>query len=255
MPPILTLAQFTIKGYLKERILLVVLIFGLVLMGASYVLSPLAVGAQQKIVVDIGLAAMSIFGIIIIVLLGAASFYREKEHGILKSLLVKPITRTDFVLGKYIGTVITVAMVTVFMGLICLAVMKLSGNAITPNVCWAIYLAILEVALVTAMLTMFSSFTSPILGSFFTLCVVFAGHLSKDLLSFAEKFEGAAPKLVATVAYYALPNLSLFNVRTEAVHGLPLPEGFIYAVTMYGIFYTVVILVLGTLMFRLREVH
>ena len=78
---IFTLAKYTIKGYIKERILLVVLIFGFLLMVASYVMSPLAVGAQQKIVVDIGLAAIPLFGILLIVLLGAGRFYQEKEQG------------------------------------------------------------------------------------------------------------------------------------------------------------------------------
>jgi ABC-type transport system involved in multi-copper enzyme maturation permease subunit len=253
--PIFTLAKFTVKGYLKERILLVVLIFGFVLMAASYVLSPLAVGAQQKIVVDIGLGSISIFGVILIVLLGAGSYHQERERGILKALLVKPITRADFVLGKYAGTVLTVATVLLLMAAVCLLVMAVSGSKITANVFWAIYLAILEMAVVTAVLTFFASFTSPILSSFFTVSVVVAGHLSKDLLTFAERFGSALPKVVAHAAYYLLPNLALFNVRAEAVHGLPIPEGFVFAVTMYGIFYALVLLFLSTLVFARKEVH
>jgi ABC-type transport system involved in multi-copper enzyme maturation permease subunit len=253
--PIFTLAKYTIKGYIKERVLLVVLIFGFILMVASYVLSPLAVGAQQKIVVDIGLAAIPLFGVLLIVLLGAGSFYQEREQGILKNLLAKPITRADFVIGKYVGTVLTVVMVMLAMAVLYLSVMAISGSALTENVFWAIYLSMLEIALVGAVLTLFSSFTSPVLASFFTICVAAAGHLSKDLLVFADRFTSLPSKVAAHVAYYALPNLGLFNVRSEAVHNLVLPEGFITSVTLYGVFYTSVVLFLSALIFRRREIH
>lgn len=252
--PILTLARYTIRGYLKERVLLVVLFFAVLLMLTTYVLSPLAVGARQKIVVDIGLASISVMGVLLIVLLGAGSFHQEKERGILKSLLVKPITRTDFVLGKYFGTVITVATVVILMALVHAGMMAMSGAPFTANIAMAVYLAVLETMVVTAVLTLFASFTSPVLASFFTLASVAAGHLSKDLLVFAERAQGAA-RHVAVGAYYALPNLGLFNVRSEAVHNLPLPDGFMYSVTVYALFYTSLLLVLSTLMFRAREVH
>jgi ABC-type transport system involved in multi-copper enzyme maturation permease subunit len=253
--PILTLAKYTIKGYLKERILLVVLIFGFLLMVASYVLSPLAVGAQRKIVVDIGLAAIPIFGVLLIVLLGAGKYHQEKELGILKSLLVKPITRADFVIGKYLGTVATVIMVLILMAALYLLVTAISGTSFTANIFWAIYLSILEVALVAALLTFYSSFTSPVLGSFFTLCTVVAGHLSKDLLAFADRFTGTVPKAAAHVAFYVLPNLGLFNVRSEAVHGLQLPAGFVNSVTIYCVFYTLTVLFLSALIFRSKEIN
>lgn len=255
LTPIITLAKYTIKGYIKERVLLVVLIFGFLLMVASYVLSPLAVGAQQKIVVDIGLAAIPLFGVLLIVLLGAGTFYQEREHGILKGLLVKPVTRADFVVGKWIGTVLTVTLVMALMAVVYTLVMWIGGAAFSKTIFWAIYLSVFEIAIVAAVLSFYSSFTSPILASFFTVFTAAAGHLSKDLLTFAERFDGASPKFFAHVAYYLLPNLGLFNIREEAVHGLPLADGFIGSVTVYGLFYTAVLLFLAAFIFKLKEIN
>jgi len=252
--PILTLARYTIRGYVKERVLFVVLFFAVLLMLSTYLLSPLAVGAREKIVVDIGLASISIMGVLLIVLLGAGSFHQEKERGILKALLVKPITRTDFVLGKYAGTVVTVSTVVLLMALVHFAMMAMSGTPITARVLTAVYLAVLETMVVTAVLTFYSSFTSPVLASFFTLATVAAGHLSKDLLIFADRAKGIAHH-VAVGAYYVLPNLGLLNIRSEAVHNLPLADGFVYSVTVYALFYATTLLVLSTLIFRAREVH
>jgi len=229
-------------------------VFGALLMGSSYVLSPLAVGAQQKIVIDIGLAAVSIFAVVLIVLLGAGSFHMEKERGILRALLAKPISRVEFMLGKYAGTVATVSAVILLMAGVHMLVVALSGTHITTTLGIAVYLTVLEGALVTALLTFFSSFSSPLLGSFFTIACVVAGHFSGDLLVFAERFGGTLPRMVATGAYYILPNLELLNARTEAVHNLPLPEGFVLAVTLYALVYTAALLYLATVIFRAREV-
>ncbi len=254
MTSILTLARFTLRSYVQERILLVVVVFAVLLMASSYVLSPLAVGAQQKIVIDIGLAAVSIFAVILIVLLGAGSFHLEKERGILRGLLAKPISRAQFMLGKYLGTVATVSAVIVLMAAVHILVVVLSGSAITSTLMVAFYLTLLEGALVTALLTFFSSFSSAVLGSFFTVACVVAGHFSGDLLTFAERFGGTIPRMVATAAYYLLPNLELLNARTEAVHHLALPEGFVTAVSVYALAYTAVVLYAATLIFRAREV-
>ena len=187
---VIALAKFTLKSYLQEKVLLVVMIFAALLMLSSYVLSPLAVGAQQKIVVDIGLAAISIFAVALIVLLGAGSFHLEKERGILRALLAKPISRVEFVLGKYFGTVAMVSIVVMLMASVHMLVVTLSGGEVTDNMLSAVYLTILEGAVVTALLTLFSSFSSPMLGSFFTISCVVAGHFSSDLLTFAERMGG-----------------------------------------------------------------
>ncbi len=252
--PAITIAKYTIKGYIKERILLVVLVFAFLLMISSYVLAPLAVGAQKKIIIDVGLASVSIFGVLLVVLMGASSYSRERDKGILPGILAKPVSRVDFVLGKFLGTWTTVAVVMLCMAAVFGMVMLMSRTSFNTMILASVYLSVLEVALVTAVLSFFSSFTSPLLSSLFTLCVLIAGHLSTDLLEFARHFGGLGLKIVASAGYYLLPNLSLFNIRAEAVHDLPLMDGFIGTVTIYGVFYTLVLLFLSSLIFRRKDV-
>ncbi len=252
--PVFVITRFTVRGYLKERVLLVVVAFGFILMISSYVLAPLAVGAQQKIIVDIGLASISLLGVLLVILLGASSYSREKEKGILPSLLAKPISRVDFVLGKYLGTTITISTVMVFMACVYMLAMVLSQNQLNTTMFLAMFLSVIEVALLTAVMTLFSSFTSPLLSSFFTLCIFVAGHLSKDLFAFAEHFGNTAFHVVAAVGFYTLPNLSLFNLRSEAVHNLPLLDGYVSAALFYAIFYTLFLLFLSSVIFRRKDV-
>lgn len=252
--PVLTIARYTLKGYIKERVLLVVLVFGFLLMVSSYVLAPLAVGAQRKIIVDIGLASISVFGILLVVLIAAGSYARERDRGILPNILSKPVGRVDFILGKFLGTWVTVLLVMACMTFLYFVVMLVSRTSFNGVIFVAVFLSALEVAVVTAVMTLFSTFTSPLLSALFTLCVVVSGHLSADLLEFAERFGGAGFNAVSSVAYYVLPNLSLFNVRSEAVHGLPLMDQYVFAVTVYGIFYTLISLLASALIFRRRDV-
>jgi ABC-type transport system involved in multi-copper enzyme maturation permease subunit len=252
--PIFTIARFTMLGYVKERVLLVVIIFAFILMISSYVLAPLAVGAQKKIIIDIGLASISIFGVLMVILLGASSYSREKEKGILPNILAKPISRVDFVVGKYLGTVLTIWMVMLVMAMVYLLVALLSRSDLHPTIFLAMYLSAVEVALVTAVMTFFSSFTTPLLSSFFTLCVFISGHLSKDLLAFAEHFGQGLFRTISSVGYYVLPNLSLFNIRPEAVHNLSLADRYGSSVTMYAAFYILALLFLSSTIFRRKDV-
>lgn len=252
--PAFTIARFTLLGYLKERVLLVVLIFGFVLTLSSYALAPLAVGAQHKIVIDVGLASISIFGILLVVLLGAGSYSREKERGILPNILAKPISRVDFVLGKYLGTVFAIWAVMAAMAVVYVVVAMLGKVALRPTIFLALYLSAIEAALVTAVLTFFASFTTPLLSSFLTLCVFVAGHLSKDLFAFAEQFGHAFFRAASFVGYFVLPNLSLFNVRAEAVHDLPVLDRYSSSVTMYAAFYILTLLFLSSVIFRHKDV-
>ncbi len=252
--PALTIAKYTVKGYLKERILLVVLVFGFLLMVASYVLAPLAVGAQKKIIVDIGLGSVSIFGVLLVILMGAGSHSREREKGILSNILSKPISRVDFILGKFLGTWFTITVIMACMSVVYLIVMVASQTPFNKMIFIALHLSVVEVALITAVLTLFSTFTSPLLSSLFTLCVFICGHLSGDLLDFASHFGGAGLKLVSSIGYYLLPNLALFNVRSEAVHNLPLMDQYVYSATIYALFYVLVLLLVSSIIFKRRDI-
>ncbi len=252
--PILIIAQNTVKGYMKEKVPLVVLVFAFILMVASYVLSPLAVGAQQKIIIDIGLASVSILAVLLIILLGATSFYREKEKGILSTILSKPVGRVDFIIGKYLGTITTILIVMVFMVAVFLSMMFLSKTPVTGAILWSVYLSVIEMMLIAGFMALFSSFSTPVMSAFFTLCIFAGGHLSKDILIFGQSIGDGAFKIISRAAFYILPDLSLFNIRQEAVHGLPLQDGFLYTVTIYGLFYTLFLLLLSALIFRVKEI-
>jgi hypothetical protein len=117
----------------------------------------------------------------------------------------------------------------------------------------AIVLIFVELLLVTAIAILFSSFSTPILSSLFTVTVYVIGHLSWGLLLLAEKIEAGAGRTVCRLLYRILPNLDALNVKGMVVHGLEVPLDQVLFASVYGVSYTLIVLALAVLVFRRRD--
>lgn len=253
MSRIAAVAINTLRESVRERILVVAAVFAASLMGSSVFLSPLAVGARQKIVMDVGLAAISIVGVLSAVFLGGSLVYKEIDRKAIYLVLARPVSRPAYLAGKLAGVILAVGLVFAVMTAVLVAALLLGRASPRPAVFAAVYLSFLETAVVASIVVFFSTFTTPALSSFFTLCCFAAGSLSNDLRVFAEKFGGAGTRLAAGAFYYLLPNLRVFNLRHEAVHDLPFRTGDIALATAYAAVYVAAALCLACLVFRRRE--
>jgi ABC-type transport system involved in multi-copper enzyme maturation permease subunit len=250
---IASVALNTFRESIREKILAVALLFGLILMGSSVLLSPLAVGAKQKIVMDVGLAAISIIGVLTAVFLGSTLVHKETDKKAIYLVLTRPISRSSFLAGKLVGIVLAIALVFAVMTAVMLGTVALGRGIVSPAVFASVYLSFLETTVMCSIVMFFSTFTTPMLTSFFALCIFAAGNLSGDLKVFASKFGGEGMKLVSGSLYYLLPNLKVFNLRHEAVHNLPFEAGDVLRATLYAVVYCAVILFFACSVFRRRE--
>lgn len=253
MNKIAGVALNTFRESVREKVLVVALLFGVILMGSSVLLSPLAVGARQKIVMDVGLAAISIIGVLMAIFLGSTLVHKEVEKKAIYLVLTRPLSRSLFLAGKLAGIVLAIALVFVVMTAVMLGTVVLGRGFVTPAVFASVYLSFLETTVVCSIVLLFSTFTTPMLTSFFAICVFVAGSLSGDLKIFASKFGGEGMKLATGLFYYLLPNLKVFNLRHEAVHNLHFKTGDVLRATMYAAVYCAVILFFACTVFRRRE--
>ncbi len=253
MRGIAAIAINTFRECVRERILVIAGVFGVVLMGGSLFLSPLAVGAKQKIVMDVGLAAISIIGVLAAIFLGGTLVHKEIERKAVYLALTRPVPRAAYVVGKLAGVLLAAFLMLAAMTGVLAAVLALGKGSLGPAVFAAVYLSLLETAVIASIVVFFSTFTTPMLASFFTLCCFVAGSLSGDLRVFAEKFGGAGTRMAANAFYYLLPNLEVFNLRHEAVHGLAFSGRDIALATGYAAVYVAVIVYFACLVFRRRE--
>ena len=95
------------KESVRDRVPYTMVVFAVLMMAASYLISQLTAGQDLKIIKDLGLAALSIFGLLIAVFIGIGLVSKEVERKSVFGLLTKPVTRAQFILGKYLGLVMT----------------------------------------------------------------------------------------------------------------------------------------------------
>ncbi len=247
------IALNTFREAIRDRVLYLLLFFALASLLFSRLLALLTVGDRVKIVTDVGLASISLFGTLMAILMGTGLVYKEIDKKTIYTLLSKPIHRHQFLLGKYFGLVLTLFVMLFLMTMIFFVIYFLHALKIEWSMLIALFYVFIELCLITAVALFFSCFSTPILSSIFSLAFYLIGHLSWGLETLLKKMTPGVGKVTARIFYTFLPDLENFNFKTEIVHHLPIPSQVLFYSTLYGIFYTVFVLFLAILIFRKRD--
>jgi ABC-type transport system involved in multi-copper enzyme maturation permease subunit len=250
---ILVIARNTFKEAVRDRVLYLLLFFAAVSILFARVLAVLTVGDRVKIIKDVGLASISLFGALMAILIGTGLVYKEIEKRTITTLLSKPLRRHEFLLGKFLGLVLTLAVLLAAMSLIFLLLVLVHTGRVEGKLLLAVLDIFFELVLITAVAILFSSFSTPILSSLFALAFYLIGHFSWSLETLIKKVPPGATRAVLRAAYAFLPDLENFNIKTEVVHGLPIAGAHLLYSAAYGLLYTAFVLGLAILIFRRRD--
>ncbi len=249
------LAMSTFRETVRDRIFYLVAIFGFVMLISTAVVSPLTIGAQGKIMSDVGLAAMSVFGLLVVVFVGSNMVRKEMEKGTILTILSKPVSRRQYLWGKFLGLSMTQISMIAVMGALFLLMTFLSPGDFSLRYLPAIYMTFLEMILITAVVVLFSTCVSPVLSAVLTLGVFVMGHLSESIRDFGIMQGSAFQAKVAQVVYYLVPNLEVFNVRGAVVHGATVGPEHLLMATVYGLAYAGMLLIIAGSVFARRELR
>lgn len=249
---LLAVAANTFRETVRERVLYNLLVFAVLMTVSGLLLGQLSIRQDEKIIKDIGLAAMELFGTLIAVFIGVGLVSKEIERRSLYPLLAKPLAREEFFLGKFLGLsftlLVNVTLMTVGLYLVLLG----TGRRADPNLLKAVYAIYLGLLLVVALALLFSSVTSSTLASVFTVGVVIAGRYSDVIRNMREVAPGA-PAWLTGVLYYALPNFRNFDFKDKVAYGDALPAPALGWVSLYALAYVLLTLGVGLLSFRSRD--
>jgi Cu-processing system permease protein len=249
----------------RDKVLYNLVAFAILMIGASYLIGQLTAGQDVKIIKDLGLASISIFGLFIAVFIGIGLVSKEVERRSIYALLAKPVERYQIVLGKYAGLVLTLAVNLAVMAAALyavLAIMKMKGTVaaealeaplLDPAMLKAIALTFVELAVVTAIALFFSTFSTPLLSAAFTAGLWVAGRFSADLRAFNTVVDSPVAAAVARGLYWVLPNFAPFDIRAQVVHAQPVAAGYLALTTAYGAAYAAALLVGAVLIFSRRD--
>jgi Cu-processing system permease protein len=247
------IALNTFRESIRDKVLVTLIIFAVLVMGGSRVVQPLALGEEAKIIKDIGLSAITLFCVLISILVGGRIVYREVEKRTIYIVLAKPVRRWEFILGKYLGLMAVLVVSLVVMTAAFIAILFILGVAPQLYLLLSILMTFFELAIVTAVAVLFSTFSTPITGAVFTFAVYFVGHLSRDLRLLAAMSPSAVVKAVSYFLYFLLPNLSNFNIRPEVVYGSPLDPYALLLSGSYALVYAATLLLISAAVFNRRE--
>lgn len=252
----LAIARNAFREAVRDRVLYNLVLFVLLLIGAAIFLGELSAGQEAKIIIDLGLSAMLLFGVFIAIFVGVGLVYKEIERRTLYAILSKPIGRGQFLLGKYLGLCATLLVNVVIMGIglsAALTYLHRGWNPLIVNVWPAILLIYLELAIITGIALLFSSFSTPALSALLTFFTFIIGHFSADLKALANSSNSSLARFVFRALYYLLPNLSNYSAITAASHGLVPDGGSIVLAIAYAFVYSAVLVAGATLIFGRRN--
>src|ERR1022692_4394495 len=195
----------TFREAVGVRVLYNLVFFALMMIGAAIIVGQISIGIERLVIINLGLSAISLFGLLIAIFIGVGLVYKEIEKRTLYSLLSKPIRRWEFLVGKYAGLLLTLGVNTLVMTLGLAAALFYVGRPFLRSdatVLVAVYFILLELALVTAPALFFSCFSSPMLSTLFTLGIYITGMFAKDIRDFGDFTSSALLKTIARAIYY-----------------------------------------------------
>lgn len=256
----LPLAINTLRESIRDKLLYVILFFALLMIGSGIILSALSLNQQTKIVMDLGLSSISIFGLIITIFVGTSLVSKEIDKKTIFLLLSKPLRRRDFILGKFVGLSLTLLIIFSAMALCFYGVLAYHKGfdltllmPLVPGSAMALALIYVEIMLLIAAAIFFSTFATPVMSAMFTLSLYVIGHASNDILAFARANDSGFLQKIMETLFLILPDLERLNLKnTFLLEGALSSEVFSGSLT-YGFLYIMALLLLSIFVFEGKE--
>lgn len=249
------IASNTVRESVRSKLLYGLLFFAVILIVSGAVLAQLSYVESHRILQDVGMGAVRLFGVAIAILVGINLIHKEVDRRTVYTILSKPLSRGEFLVGKFAGLVVTIWLQMGIMGLVFVGVSWASGAPLSAAHAAFFVLTGVELALVVGVATLFSAFTTPVLAAFFTTGVWGVGHLTRQLRDLGAASESAGMQWMSWLAHRVLPDLESFNLASEAAHGLHVTTSDWTLPLLYGSGYLALVLILAVAIFERRDLR
>lgn len=254
MNRIFSIAKNTFREAVRDRVLYNLVLFVLLIIACAILLGDLTDGQEARTIVNIGLNAMLFFGVFIAIFVGVGLVSKEIERRTIYAVFSKPIGRGEFIIGKYLGLCLTLAVNVAVMGAgISVALLFVGASGLAGSIWASVYLIFLELTIITGVAILFSSFSSPALSALLTFLIFVIGHLSSSLRELAASLGSKSAIYFFEAIYFLMPNLALFSFRTEAANGLVPNAPMFFGGTIYALAYIAVVITVTILIFSRRN--
>ena len=245
----------TVRESIRNKILYALLFFAVLMIGSGVVVGALSYVERERILQDVGLAAIRLFSVAIAIFVGINLIYKEVDRRTVYTILSKPLSRATFLVGKYVGLTLTIWMQMSIMGAAFVGVSLAAGAPLAWQHGAFFLLTAAELALVVAIATFFSAFTTPMLASFFTTGVWVVGQLTRNLRDIGARSESPTVAAATAALHRLLPDLEGLNLASEAAHLLPITPSDVLFPLSYAFGYVMVVLLGAAFLFERRDLR
>jgi len=258
MKGVATIARHTFKEAVRDKVLYNLIVFALLMIGSAILFSSISVGIQRIIVVDLGLSSISVFGLIMAIFIGIGLVAKEIDRRTIYNVLSKPVRRFEFIIGKYLGLLLTLVINTAIMTAGFYAALfyqtrRLGLEDLAPLA--TIYFILLQLAMVVSLAIFFSTISTPILSAVFTFSIYVIGHFLSEMRWLGQTTGSGVVKGAVAALYYLLPNFSNFDFITQTAHGERISGLLLTSNSLYALLYVTILISASILVFEERELR
>lgn len=249
------IASNTFREAVRDRVLYNLIAFALLMSGAAILVGQISIDIERLVVINLGLTAVSLFGIVIAIFIGIGLVSKEIDRRTLYTVFSRPVRRWEFIVGKFFGLAGTLVVNAALMAAGVFAALFYVSHHFQASDGWlfaALYFIVLQFLIITALALLFSSFSSPLLSAVFTFSLFVIGTFAEDLRGFASLTQGAT-RWLATGAAYLVPNFSALNIINSVAHEQAISGQMILYNTAYALVYTTMALCGAVLIFERRN--
>lgn len=247
------IAKNTYREIIRDRILYGLVVFAVLLIGLSIVLGQLSYAEQTRITINFGFAAIHLSAAILSIFVGSTLVGRELEKKTILTLLARPITRAQFLIGKSVGLISVIAVVTLILAMVLALILYSLETYVNPQFFVGLYGVLLEAAILLSFTIFFGSFSSPMLAVSFSIGVFLIGHWLNSLKYFADKSSSVVFKNFATVVQSCLPNLEFFNWRSLYVYNDAIPVHDVLYSSGYSFAWCTLLITISAIILQRRD--
>jgi Cu-processing system permease protein len=250
----LAIATNVIKDAARKKVFYVVFIFGIAVVALAPLLPSFELGLRAQSLRDISISLTSLFGVVLAVILSVGQIPGEVDKRTIYNILAKPVSRAQYFIGKYLGILASLAAIMFVMAIEILILLAAKAHIFSPIVFEGVFAVFLEAAIIAAFCLMFTTFTSvPVTVFaailFYFVCHMKTGYLYQKMVTSAH----GVVKVITGALYYAIPNLENFNTSQQTGYGKAFTLNGILRITGYAGLFAAVILIIGFIVFRRKD--
>lgn len=258
----------TFKEGMRDKAILGIGLFSLLMMSVTFVVIGFFMRELHKVAVDINLSAIGLAGLLLTFFVSINLMAKDIDRHTIYCVMSKPFSRAQYIWGKYLGImliVIAAFLILTFCSSITIAIVEIQYENWFKGFSWieyfkAVYASLLMFFILNAVVVFFSSITSSsFITLLFSISTYIAGQTIEEVVRYLKTSQGTGAEIsdslhrLIDVVQYILPNLSVFDLKVQASHAIPISMEYILTITGYTVIYSTILILGASLIFNRRE--